>query len=100
LEIGQNSSFGKAFCVVFLRSGSAETGRRATSELCKLFDRVRMRLSLSLSLSLLVCILENAKCFGDQYTLIANYEELKDVGDRWCSTSIALQQLLGDEMLW
>jgi hypothetical protein len=42
--------------------------------------------------SLFVCILENAKYFGDQYTLIANYEELKDVGDR-CCTSIALQQL-------
>jgi len=61
---------------------------------------MRLSLPLSLSLSLLVCILENAKYFGDQYTLIANYEELKDVGDRWCSTSIALQQLLGDEMLW
>jgi hypothetical protein len=64
------------------------------------FSIVCVCVSLSLSLSLLVCILENAKCFGDQYTLIANYEELKDVGDRWCSTSIALQQLLGDEMLW
>lgn len=60
-------------------SGSAETGTRATSELCKLFDCVRMRLSLSL----FVCVLENAKYFGDQYTLIANYAELKDVGDQY-----------------